>query len=149
MFYLVCAHMSLLDGSLHSASLRPQEQRSLLSVCRAIIQTHALPTPPWGPRAQTLWHTAVSCSRSFSVLLSPHVHRGSIGFLGRTPKTTSFTPCPGSGLPFGDPTLSQVLCRWHRQSSEQGEGHRATWVSWFLACFDPKGRVMAGPYWDE
>lgn len=40
--------------------------------CRAVIQSYALPTLPWGPGVQTLWHTAVSCSRSFSVRLSPH-----------------------------------------------------------------------------
>lgn len=110
--------------------------------CRAVIQSYALPTLPWGPGVQTLWHTAVSCSRSFSVRLSPHACRGSTGSLGWIPKPSSFTPCPGSDLPFGGPALSQVLCGQHRQSSGQDEGY--TWVSWFLACFDPKGRAILG-----
>ena len=122
---------------------------------------------------QTLWHIAVSCSRSFSVRLSPHACRGSTrslgwtpkpssftpcpsvrlsphacrgstGSLGWIPKPSSFTPCPGSDLPFGGPALSQVLCGQHRQSSGQGEGYRATWVSWCLACFDPKVRAILG-----
>lgn len=60
--------------------------------CKAIIQSFSLPLLHGTSRGQTLFlHTSVSCSRSFSVLRSPRPLWGSIGFLGWTPKTTSFT----------------------------------------------------------
>lgn len=115
-FYLIWAHTSLLDSNLYSARLRLQEQKSAnrtrsCSWLPGITEgSNTELCSTLGPRGQTLLHTKVSCSRSFFVLPSPWPHWGSIGFLGWTPKTTSFIPVQAQACPLRTHAKPSSVC---------------------------------------
>lgn len=87
----------------------------------------------------------------FSKFLCPSISTCLLGIdwiPGMDSKNNFLSPhVQAQAWPLGTPRTKPSSV-WIMQA-KQGEGYRATRLSWFLTCFDPKGRAMAGPYWDE
>lgn len=144
--YLVCAHLSLIDSNLYSAHLRSQEQRSA-NKSRSWPWLPGITVglcSPWGPRGQTLLHTALSYFQSLFMLRSPQPHWGSIRFLRWALKTTSFMHIQAQACPWG--THAKPSSLWTKQTTQSG-GCRAIHLAyWLVARLNPKGTAGS---WDE